>query len=73
MKGLAETSSFAETVTLVELYSKVEVRDVVEREVVVVDDDNTVTCFRGETKRFWGWLGWCILVQVLGLKSWLNF
>lgn len=43
MNGLAETSSFAETVTLVELYSKVVVRDVVEREVVVVDDDNTVT------------------------------
>ena len=51
MKGLAETSSFAETETWVELYSKVDVRDVVEQEVVVVDDDITVTCFWGATKR----------------------
>jgi hypothetical protein len=51
VKGLAETSSFAETETWVELYSKVDVRDVVEREVVVVDDDITVTCFGGATKR----------------------
>jgi len=49
--GLAEISSFAETETWVELYSKVDVRDVVEREVVVVDDDITVTCFWGATKR----------------------
>ena len=48
---MAEISSFAETETCVELYSKVDVRDVVEREVVVVDDDNTVTCFGGATKR----------------------
>jgi hypothetical protein len=55
VKGLAETSSFAETETWVELYSKVDVRDVVEREVVVVDDDITVTCFGGATKRGEGW------------------
>jgi len=67
VKGLAETSSFAETETWVELYSKVDVRDVVEREVVVVDDDITVTCFGGATKRGEGCLAGGGIVGLLAV------